>query len=101
MHKEHTDQPLCAVVNNVVAWPKKKKIKTHWSKGEASLTDRAEITEPLTGLKGNNESLVLSSIYEGFFAPSVHILRAGLWGFPLCSSLKIIPVTKISFKHTS
>lgn len=97
VHKEHTDQLLCAVVNNVVVWLKK---TPTGQKEEAPLMHRQGLRsqEPLTGLEGNNESLVLSSIYEVFFAPSVHILRARLQGFPLCSSLKIIPVAKISFK---
>ena len=54
--------------------------------------------EPLKGWEGNNASLVLGNIYECFFAPSVHILLAGLWGLPICSSLKIIPLAKIAFK---
>jgi len=42
--------------------------------------------------------LVLSNIYECSIAPKVHILLARPWGFPICSSLKITPLVKISYK---
>lgn len=42
--------------------------------------------------------LVLSHIYECSIAPKVHILLARPWGFPVCSSLKITPLVKISYK---
>ena len=77
MHKEHTDQLLCTVINNVVVWLKKKKQTHHRSKEEALLMHtqtRAEITGTAHRTGGNNESLVLRSIYEVFFAPLLHIL---------------------------
>lgn len=42
--------------------------------------------------------LVLSHIYECSIAPKVHILLTRPWGFPICSSLKITPLVKISYK---
>lgn len=42
--------------------------------------------------------LVLSHIYECSIAPKVHILLGRPWGFPICSSLKITPLVKISYK---
>lgn len=43
--------------------------------------------------------LVQSRIYECFMAPKVHILLARPWGFPICSSLKITPLAKDSYKN--
>lgn len=42
--------------------------------------------------------LVQSHIYECSIAPKVHILLPRPWGFPICSSLKITPLVKISYK---
>lgn len=42
--------------------------------------------------------LVLSHIYECSIAPKVHILLPRPWDFPICSSLKITPLVKISYK---